>query len=118
MSENDGVPEEPAAIWWVTRAARSSLISLVGVYQRTIAPILPFRCRFEPSCSRYFVAAVERFGIVRGVWLGGLRILRCQPLCRGGFDPIPDRRGRDVAAAAARSDEDDGTDDADDREAE
>lgn len=118
MSENDGGPEEPAATWWVTRAARSSLISLVGVYQRTIAPILPFRCRFEPSCSRYFVAAVERFGIWRGVWLGGLRILRCQPLCRGGYDPIPDRRGRNDGGARARADEDAGADDPDDRDAE
>jgi len=46
-------------------------------------------CRFYPSCSEYMYTAVERYGVVRGVWLGTKRILRCQPFSKGGVDPVP-----------------------------
>ena len=70
---------------WPGRAA----IGCARLYQRSISPLLPHLCRFEPSCSRYFVEAVERHGLARGGLLGLRRLLRCQPLCRGGFDPVP-----------------------------
>ncbi len=65
------------------------LILLVRIYQCTVAPVLPPRCRFTPSCSQYMIDALRLHGTLRGTWLGIKRVLRCQPLCRGGVDPVP-----------------------------
>jgi putative membrane protein insertion efficiency factor len=65
------------------------LISIVRAYQILISPFLPPRCRFEPSCSRYTVAALERHGALRGIRMAIGRVLRCHPLHDGGFDPVP-----------------------------
>jgi putative membrane protein insertion efficiency factor len=65
------------------------LISIVRAYQILISPFLPPRCRFEPSCSRYAVAALERHGALRGTRLAIGRVFRCHPLHDGGFDPVP-----------------------------
>jgi putative membrane protein insertion efficiency factor len=65
------------------------LISIVRAYQILISPFLPPRCRFEPSCSRYTVAALERHGALRGTLMAIGRVLRCHPLHDGGFDPVP-----------------------------
>ena len=70
-----------------------ALIRLGRLYQRTLSYVLPTRCRFFPSCSQYFVEAVEVHGAWRGLWLTTCRLLRCQPLSRrSGYDPVPDRR--------------------------
>lgn len=67
----------------------------IRAYQLTISPILTWLtgpgggCRFEPSCSRYFLEAVETHGLLRGGWLGLRRIGRCQPWGGMGFDPVP-----------------------------
>jgi len=45
-------------------------------------------CRFEPSCSRYTAEAVQKYGVVRGLLLGGWRVVRCNPLTKGGYDPV------------------------------
>jgi len=66
------------------------VILLLHYYKRWLSPLLGSRCRFHPSCSDYARVAVARFGTLRGGWLGVLRILRCQPLCAGGLDPVPD----------------------------
>jgi uncharacterized protein len=63
---------------------------LLKFYKRFVSPLLGQRCRFYPSCSDYARAAVARFGPWRGGLLAGWRILRCQPLCSGGNDPVPD----------------------------
>ncbi|PID76898.1 MAG: membrane protein insertion efficiency factor YidD [Deltaproteobacteria bacterium] len=63
-------------------------IYLAKGYQRYISPLLPPVCRFTPSCSEYFVEAVEKYGLIRGGGMAFLRILRCNPLCRGGYDPV------------------------------
>lgn len=51
-------------------------------------------CRFEPSCSRYTYEAVQKHGVLKGLLLGGWRVLRCNPLAKGGYDPVPDKVGK------------------------
>ena len=63
------------------------LIGLVRVYQWTLSPIFGRQCRFQPTCSHYFIGAVEKYGAIRGSLKGLWRICRCHPFCRGGYDP-------------------------------
>ncbi len=65
------------------------VLSLIRFYQRFISPGLPPSCRFEPTCSRYTYAAIERFGLLRGTFLGAARICKCHPWHAGGDDPVP-----------------------------
>ena len=67
------------------------VILLLRGYKLAISPLLGQRCRFHPSCSSYAMEAVERFGVLRGGWLGIKRIGRCHPLHPGGLDPVPER---------------------------
>lgn len=53
-----------------------------------LSPFLPSACRFTPTCSEYMSQAIEKYGALRGIWMGTGRILRCQPFCRGGHDPV------------------------------
>jgi uncharacterized protein len=71
---------------------RQVLMGLIRVYQWTLSPLLGPRCRFYPSCSCYAHTAIERYGAVRGTWLGAKRLLRCHPFAEGGYDPVPDKR--------------------------
>jgi putative membrane protein insertion efficiency factor len=64
---------------------------LIRCYQVAISPMLGANCRFYPSCSCYTHTAIERFGVLRGTWLGMRRLLRCHPLNAGGFDPVPQK---------------------------
>ncbi|MDQ6647680.1 MAG: membrane protein insertion efficiency factor YidD [Pseudomonadota bacterium] len=66
------------------------ILWLLHLYKRWISPLLGPRCRFYPSCSDYARIAVVRFGPWRGSLLAGWRLLRCQPLCSGGEDPVPE----------------------------
>lgn len=66
-------------------------IFLIKCYKKWISPILPPMCRFEPTCSVYTMQAIEKFGVIRGLLLGIWRILRCNPLCKSGYDPVPDK---------------------------
>ncbi len=62
----------------------------IAAYRRWISPRMASRCRYEPSCSAYAQEAVERFGLIRGTILAAWRLLRCNPLSHGGFDPVRD----------------------------
>jgi putative membrane protein insertion efficiency factor len=62
------------------------------MYQRWISPAFPRRCKYEPTCSRYAVEAVQELGAVKGLILAGWRLLRCNPLSNGGIDDVADRR--------------------------
>lgn len=70
------------------------LLRLLKGYKRHISPALPPACRFMPTCSEYAVEAVERYGALRGGWLAARRVLRCNPLFPGGYDPVPELRPR------------------------
>ena len=71
----------------MARLIRLLLIAGVRFYQYFIGPLLGKHCRFEPSCSNYFIQAVEKYGPIVGPWKGALRILRCHPFHPGGYDP-------------------------------
>lgn len=78
---------------WALRVClwpRQGLMALVHGYRLLLKPWLGGACRFEPTCSAYALGALQRHGAVRGTALAGWRILRCQPWCAGGCDPVPD----------------------------
>ena len=62
----------------------------IKAYRIFISPLFPPTCRFVPTCSQYAIEAIEKFGIFQGSWLTLQRILRCNPFCRGGYDPVPE----------------------------
>jgi putative membrane protein insertion efficiency factor len=63
---------------------------LIRGYQKGISPFFPPSCRYYPTCSHYTYTAIERFGIIKGSLMGISRLLRCHPLVKGGYDPVPD----------------------------
>ena len=67
---------------------RRLVAALLRLYKLVISPMLPPACRFYPTCSDYTRQAVERYGVVRGLWMGVKRLSRCHPFHAGGFDPV------------------------------
>lgn len=67
----------------------SLFVSIIRVYQKWISPLFPPACRFQPSCSEYTAQAVLKYGVLKGMYLGIRRLLRCHPLNEGGQDPVP-----------------------------
>lgn len=63
-------------------------IELLRFYKRAISPMLPAACRYVPTCSEFAMEAVERYGALRGGWMGFCRIMRCHPLAGSGYDPV------------------------------
>jgi len=74
------------------RGVGGGLVLLLRLYQRGISPFLPPLCRYYPTCSQYAVEALQARGAWTGCWLALWRLLRCNPFCHGGFDPVPPRR--------------------------
>lgn len=68
---------------------RAALIKIIHGYQYLISPLSPPSCRFIPTCSHYACDAIQRYGMIKGVWLAVVRIVRCNPWSNGGYDPVP-----------------------------
>ena len=64
----------------------------IAAWHAFISPLFGARCKYEPSCSRYAIQAIQRYGILRGLVLAGWRVLRCNPFSHGGFDPVEAQR--------------------------
>ncbi|MDH5708018.1 MAG: membrane protein insertion efficiency factor YidD [Hylemonella sp.] len=71
-----------------------ALVSLVKAYRLCLSPWVGSACRFEPTCSAYALAALQKHGSFTGSYLAAHRLLRCQPWCQGGCDPVPDEAPR------------------------
>ncbi|MDR3239856.1 MAG: membrane protein insertion efficiency factor YidD [Clostridiales bacterium] len=71
------------------KTARKCLLRLLNFYQQYVSGCLPSACRFSPTCSEYMREAIEKYGARKGLFLGIKRILRCNPFCKCGYDPVP-----------------------------
>jgi uncharacterized protein len=72
---------------WPSRLAIAIVIGAIRMYQLTLSPLLGPACRFEPSCSRYTVEALRKYGFFKGLAKGFYRVSRCHPWSAGGYDP-------------------------------
>jgi putative membrane protein insertion efficiency factor len=87
---------------WIRELALAPL----RFYRRYLSALKPPMCRFQPTCSQYAIDAIELHGLLRGSWLFLARIVRCHPLCAGGYDPVPRTFGfRRRVNACSRPDE-------------
>ncbi|UEX90891.1 membrane protein insertion efficiency factor YidD [Staphylococcus ratti] len=68
---------------------RQLFIAPIRFYQKFISPLTPPSCRFYPTCSNYTIEAIQVHGALKGMGLGVIRILKCHPFHKGGFDPVP-----------------------------
>ena len=63
-------------------------VQMLRAYKWAVSPLFPPACRYVPTCSEYAMEAVERYGVLRGGWMAVIRVLRCHPFVRGGYDPV------------------------------
>ena len=63
-------------------------IKMIEFYQKKISPLLGHNCKYYPTCSEYTKQAIEKYGVIKGIFLGIWRILRCNPFSKGGYDPL------------------------------
>jgi uncharacterized protein len=68
------------------------LIVLIRFYQEAISPFTPSTCRYEPTCSSYFLEALKVHGLLKGFYFGIKRILSCHPWSKSGYDPVPKKK--------------------------
>jgi len=64
-------------------------ILIIKLYQLFLSPVLKKNCRFQPTCSSYMIQTIEKYGSIKGIYLGLKRLLKCHPFHKGGYDPIP-----------------------------
>jgi uncharacterized protein len=84
--------EMPHSVRPPASTLRTLATAPIVAYQRLVSPAIPRRCKYEPTCSRYAVEAIKRYGILRGLVLAGWRLLRCNPWSYGGYDPVEAQR--------------------------
>jgi putative membrane protein insertion efficiency factor len=82
-------------------------IFLINLYRKYISPFKSPCCRFQPTCSQYAIEAIEKRGAFIGLFLSIYRFLRCNPFCKGGYDPVPEKKIKN------RKDKNAGTDNSD-----
>jgi putative membrane protein insertion efficiency factor len=70
-------------------APRNVCVAILTAYRTVISPLYGDVCRYYPSCSHYTLQAIQQHGVVRGIWLGSKRIVRCHPWAEGGIDDVP-----------------------------
>ena len=75
----------------IRKATESFLIGTIKGYRRFISPVFPSSCIYNPTCSVYAETAIRMHGVIRGLRLAILRLLRCHPFREGGYDPVPDK---------------------------
>lgn len=71
---------------------KTIVMAFIKFYQKYISPLTPPSCRFYPTCSHYGLEAVEKHGAFKGIWLAILRLSKCHPFHKGGFDPVPEKK--------------------------
>jgi uncharacterized protein len=81
--------------------AKFVVLKMLRAYKWAISPLFLPACRYVPTCSEYAMEAVERYGALRGGFMAIMRLLRCHPFARGGYDPVRVREGRDFSRAAS-----------------
>jgi putative membrane protein insertion efficiency factor len=72
----------------LTNIAKFVVLQMLRGYKWAISPLIPPACRYVPTCSEYAMEAVDRYGVLRGGWRAALRVLRCHPFVKGGYDPV------------------------------
>jgi len=83
------------------------LVFVIQLYRHMVSPLRPASCRFVPTCSQYAVDALTEYGLIRGSWLAAVRLAKCGPWHRGGWDPIPERLPNRPSCRAGSDDFDD-----------
>ena len=73
----------------ISRILETILIGGIRFYRKYLSPMKPIHCIYIPTCSEYAIIAIRKYGPIKGSWLAAKRILRCHPLHKGGYDPVP-----------------------------
>ena len=67
----------------------SLVVFVIKIYKKVLSPIIPRSCRFQPTCSQYMIDAIYEWGLLKGMWLGCRRVIKCHPWGKHGYDPVP-----------------------------
>lgn len=78
-------------------------ILMVKFYQNAISPYLPKACRYQPTCSQYMIEAITTHGVIKGIYLGSKRLLRCHPWGGSGYDPVPPVQSKSKACNCSKN---------------
>ena len=73
----------------MSRMLQDLLLLLIRFYQKAMSPMLGANCKYRPTCSAYTYEAIQKYGPIKGTWMGMKRIARCRPGVPGGYDPVP-----------------------------